>query len=148
MLDFHFCDFLVIMSFLLRIYPDNNLSYNELSGSLFFDDIPLTGGTRQATISHKGFLFSNFAAKLFAQISIKFPQNFSQISTKFQSNFTAKHFAQISVQFAQKLIWLYCLDFTISISNVLSWEMFWFLADQDFKVLGKNNICLWENLSA
>ena len=86
MLDFHFCDFLVIMSFLLRIYPDNNLSYNELSGSLFFDDIPLTGGSRQATISHKGFLFSNFAAKLFAQISIKFPQNFSQISTKSYSN--------------------------------------------------------------
>ena len=57
-----------------------------MSGSLFFDDIPLTGGTRQATISHKGFLFSNFAAKLFAQFSIKFLQNFSQISTKFYSN--------------------------------------------------------------
>ena len=38
--------------------------------SPFFDDIPLTD-SRQATISHKGFLFSNFAANLSWQISVK-----------------------------------------------------------------------------
>ena len=38
--------------------------------SPFFDDIPLTE-SRQATISHKGFLFSNFAANLSWQIAVK-----------------------------------------------------------------------------
>ena len=67
-----------------------------MSGFLFFDDIPLTGGTRQATISHKGFLFSNFAAKIlhkfqsnFHKILVKFPQNLTQICCKaFCTNFS------------------------------------------------------------
>ena len=79
--------------------------------SPFFDDIPLTD-SRQATISHKGFLFSNFAANLSRQIIVK-----AFMKKAFLANF--------SLSFCKKST-VYEPAFAQFISNQMTYE--WFMS--------------------